>query len=172
MKHLSYILALIIALCTISCTKERASIPLSNYLEGEYYVYRIEESWPTHPSWQDDYFFNASSLMDVLQFYGQSSGNIFDFDGSGQVDVGDIQDVLAGFGNTPVVPFEVTSAQVTGQFSSGWTINLNGFDNNFATLKVTPSDEGGVFIPETLNSFFIEGSMDGQNMKYFFYASQ
>ena len=156
----------------LACSKERVSNPLSNYLYEDYYCYRIEESWPTHPSWQDNYYFDAQGLLDFLSTYGQPSGNIFDFDGSGEVDSGDLLDVQAGFGDVAPVPFDIYSASVNGQFSSGWLLNIEGFDDNFAVLKVTPSDEGGVFIPDTLKSFFIEGTVEGQNFKYWFHAYQ
>lgn len=170
MKHLSYIIAGFALCCMTFCTKERLSNPLSNYLT-DYYCYRIERGFPTHPSWSDEYYFNSQGLMDFLPHYGQSSPNIWDFNGTGVVDASDMSDVVGNFGNVAVVPFDIYSAQVTGQFSSGWTLDIDGFQNNFAVLKVTPTDEVGGYFPEELHSFFIEGFIEGENVRYWFYEN-
>lgn len=158
MKYLTLILPLLFA-----CTQERSSVPLSNYLDGEYYVYRTEVDGV------NEYYFNSSVLLDFNASFGQPSGNIWDFNASGVVDSQDLALGLSGYGNGFDADYDIESAQVLGQFSSGWIIDLEGWDVAF--LKVTPSDEGGQFIPETLNSFFLEGERSGQTWKVWYYAA-
>jgi hypothetical protein len=162
---------ILLILLLAGCTKQREAQPLTNYLEPSgYYVYRVEINEPIDSNYSDTYYFTSGGLLDFLQYWSTPSPNIFDFNGSGVVDASDQLDVLAAFGEVYTPDFDITTAQVTGQFSSGWTLNLDGFTSNFAVLKVTPYDEGGTFIPDTLRSFFIEGDRAGDKWKVWYYA--
>ena len=169
MKHLLYIIAGFALCCMTFCTKERLSNPLSNYLT-DYYCYRVEIT-DADTLVSDTYYFQGSSqLLDFQSWYGVYSPNIFDFDGSGTVNNSDLNDVLSGYGVGYTPPFDIYAANVTDQFSSGWLLDIDGFTSNFAVLSVTPYDENGKFIPDTLNSFFITGDISGQTHRYWFYT--
>ena len=152
MKNIS-----IIAFCIflfIGC-KDRQSISLSNYLNGDYQVYRVD----------DTTYFDVSTVLQFESHWGEFSPNIFDFDGSGIVDTYDRLKVIEGWGKVYEEEWNIEYAQVNGQFSSGWILDLEGWEVCF--LKVTAYDETG-FIPDTLNTFFLEGVIQGQQTKVWY----
>lgn len=129
--------------------------PLSIYLEGEYSLYRVEADGVS------TYYFDTPALLSFLSAYGFESPNVFDYNGSGAVDASDLAETLSGFGNVYTPNYDLYSADIYLQASSGWGINLQGWDVCF--LKTTPWDESppGNFIPDTLKSFFLEGVLQG-----------
>lgn len=140
---------------------DRDVLTLGTYLSGQYFMYRVIENENGIDSVNLP---GAQAFTHFLAAYGQSSGNIWDFDADGVVGSSDLTRVLSSWGQPPLsVDYldieSLSSIVVMGQFSSGWIIEIIGWEASF--LKVTPSDEGGLFFPETLNSFFIEGYVGG-----------
>lgn len=128
---------------------------LGNYLSaGGYFMYRYVSS----PDLDFVQIPDAIAFTHFLSAFGTESGNIWDFDSDGVVGSSDLQRVLAGYGTHDTYfgqPHSLDEIPILGQFSSGWIIEIPGWSAAF--LKVTPSDEGGQFIPSVLKSFFIEG---------------
>lgn len=143
------------------------NIPLPEYLEGVYHPYRAEVDGVS------TYYFDSPMLLLFLSSYGQESANVFDYNGSGAVDVSDFSATLSGFGSIYEPNYDLYSAQIYLQASSGWGVELDGWSVCF--LKTTPWDENppGSFIPDTLKSFFLEGVLnEGGSAKIWYYRKQ
>jgi hypothetical protein len=148
------------------CYKEenRSQLQLSNYLASNYSIYRIQTSSETL------YYFDSYSLISFLSAYGNSSPNVFDYNSSGLVDSYDYASSLSGFGNYYTPNYDLYSATIDFQASSGWQIQLSSWPISF--IKVTPWDEypPGNFIPDTIKSFVLEGiNENGQSIKIWYY---
>ena len=143
-------------LLLFGCSKQRDVIGLSNYLSGGYQVYRVDDST----------YFDVSTRLQFESHWGGFSPNIFDFDGSGEVDTYDRLQMIQGYGRVYEEAWDINEIQVLDQFSSGWIVDVEGWEVAF--LKVTPYDEGGEFIPDTLNTFFLEGVYQGNQTKIWY----
>ena len=139
---------------------------LSSYLDGDYSLYRVEADGVS------TYYFDTPVFLSFLSAYGLESPNVFDYNGSGAVDAADLTQTLSGFGATYSPNYDLYSADIYLQASSGWGINLQGW--NVCFLKTTPWDESppGNFIPDTLKSFFLDGVLeDGTFTKVWYYKN-
>ena len=160
---------LILPLLLLGCTKEKLEpieattkssmvFPLSDHLSGEYYIYRTQVEGVV------TYYGNTNALLDIIGSTGILSPNIFDFDGGLGVDTPDLLNILGGYGTEYTPDWNLDDITVDGTWSSGWMVNIPGWDVAF--LKVTPYDEPcGCFVPDTLVSFFLEGVKDGQSTR-------
>lgn len=154
----------------LGCYKQESrssNTPLPEYLEGVYHPYRVETNGVS------SYYFDSPMLLLFLSSYGQESANVFDYNGSGAVDASDFSATLSGFGSVYEPNYDLYSAQVYLQASSGWGLELDGWSVCF--LKTTPWDENppGSFIPDTLKSFFLEGILnEGGSVKIWYYRKQ
>ena len=129
-----------------------------------YFCYRAEIAGEV-----SHYLPNVNALMQFLSVYGQGDqGNIFDLDSSGLVNAPDLLTVLTGTGNELSGTEYIESGDILAQFSSGWIIALEGWEVCF--LKPSVQDESGGFIPNVLQSFWLEGTKDGVPTKLFFYC--
>lgn len=165
-------LYILVLLVVVGCTKQKNELPqrqqenpLSQYLSNSYHIYR--EVTAT----SDTYYFNNDMLLQFLSQYGQSSSNVFDYNGDGFVNTPDLLATTAGFGNVYQNQPDLFGATIIFQASSGWQINLQGWSICF--LKVTPWDEEppGAFIPDQLRSFFLDGvTLDGDFVKVYYYV--
>jgi hypothetical protein len=173
------ILFLMLALFT-SCQKEvlseeRTQQPslqsntdsLSNYLSGDYYIYRVAIG-PTSNQ-EVTYYSLAPAITDLLGVWQTPSPNIFDFDGEpNEVDTPDLLNLIGGYGNVYTPDWDLNDITVDFQASSGWQVQIPGWDVAF--LKVTIVDEPcNCFVPETLVSFFLEGFKDGNQIKVWYH---
>ncbi len=140
------------------------NINLSQYLDGQYSVYR------TQINGNNTYYFNSPTFLVFLSSYGLESPNVFDYNSNGFVDASDFNSTLSGFGNQYVADYEINDATIYLQASSGWGLELEGWSIIF--LKTTPWDENppGEFIPNNLKSFFLEGiRSNGDSVKIWYY---
>jgi hypothetical protein len=146
---------------------ERSSqLFLSQYLEGQYSVYRTEING------NNTYYFNSSTFTIFLSYYGVSSNNVFDYNVNGVVDATDFNSTLSGFGNQYIADYNINDATIYLQASSGWGLELEGW--NIIFLKTTPWDENppGEFIPDNLKSFFLEGiRSNGDSVKIWYHKT-
>jgi len=154
-------------LAVLACPVFANAQTVGDYLEGQYDIYRVQIEGI------DTYYFSTSTLLNFLPLYGQQSGNIFDFDSSGAVDASDLLQALSGWGENYEADYEVADALILNQFSTGWFLALPGWEVIF--LTVTPIDEElGTqcqcpYIPDTLNSFFLQGERNGETWRVWYY---
>lgn len=130
-------------------TKLPTTNVFSQYLNGAYQIYREQVNGV------DTYYKTAKTLLKFLTQMGKPSGNIFDFDGSGMVNVSDLLTLLGGEQEAVSIPENILESNVLGKFSSGWIMQTEGYQVSF--IKVTPFDEGGDYTPDDINTFFFEG---------------
>jgi hypothetical protein len=146
---------------------ERSSqLNLSQYLEGQYSIYR------TQINGNNTYYFNVTTFTIFLSHYGLPSINVFDYNGNGVVDATDFNSTLSGFGNQYIADYNINDATIYLQASSGWGLELEGW--NIIFLKTTPWDENppGEFIPDNLKSFFLEGiRSNGDSVKIWYHKT-
>ena len=150
------------------CYKEEraVNISLSDYLVGNYHPYRVEIQETS------SCYFDLPMMLIFLSKYGQLSTNVFDYNGDGVVNTPDLLMTNAGFGNVYEEAWDIQTATINFQASSGWQLQLQGWSNCF--LKTTPWDESppGSFIPDTLKSFFLDGVLeDGTFIKVWYYKT-
>lgn len=149
------------------CQKEeRFQLQLSSYLADDYSIYR------TQINGVSTYYFNSATLIQFLSSYNTSSNNVFDYNGSGVVDAADFIETLGGYGNQYFPNYDIYSATIDYQASSGWQTQLSPWPISF--IKVTPWDENppGSYIPDTLKSFVLEGvNEQGQSAKIWYYRN-
>ena len=144
--------------------EERSQSQLSSYLADDYSIYRAQIDGVS------TYYFDSPALLHFLSAYGNESPNVFDYNGSGVVDASDLTGTLSGFGNQYSPNYDLYSATIDFQASSGWQIQLPPWPVSF--IKVTPWDENppGNFIPDTLKSFFLDGvDEQGRFIKVWYY---
>lgn len=170
---MKYLLALLTMTILIGngCTKSvelQQDPPLTNWLGERYFNYRILEIQNGDST--ETFYCNMPILLEFNTHFGNFSPNIFDFNGTGTVDVLDQMSLNSGFGQVADSEINFSDVTVSGQFSSGWMINIPGWEVAF--LKVTPYDEtpAGSFIPDELNSFFIEGVKNNKTIKTWYHA--
>lgn len=166
MTRIISIVSLLFASILFGCYKQedRSQLQLSNYLADSYSIYRVQVYG------ESSYYFDSFSLISFLFSYGSSSPNVFDYNASGLVDSYDYASSLSGFGNQYVPEYDLYSATIDFQASSGWQIHLPNWP--IAFIKVTPWDEypPGNFIPDTIRSFVLEGvNDDGQSVRVWYY---
>ena len=94
-------------------------------------VYRVEQNGVSA------FYFNTSGVLKFLARYGLESPLIYDFNGSGAVDVADLTLVLSGYGQNYY--FDPCLLQVQYIASSGWPASYPGA--YFAVVKPTVIDE-------------------------------
>jgi hypothetical protein len=94
-------------------------------------VYRVEQNGVS------TFYFNASGVLKFLARYGLESPLIYDFNGSGAVDVTDLTSVLSGYGQH--YDFDPCLLDVEYIASSGWPASYP--DAYFAVVKPTVIDE-------------------------------
>lgn len=157
-------LLLILALVSINCNKEAllTSFPLSDHLESNYYIYRTEIDGVVQ------YYSNSETVTDFLGSWGINSPNIFNFAGLPIVDSPDLLNVINGYGQAYTPAWDIYEGFVSQTFSSGWELTIPGWD--IVYLKVTPNDEACVcFVPDILNSFLLEGIINGHQYKVWYH---
>lgn len=159
---------------------DRSSIPpFESYIDGDYYIYRVQQEVIDTLVFESDTLFTIDTLdsyysnvylkLKVKAAIGDPSPNIFDFDSDGLVDIDDLLNILDGYGSVYDTDYDINQISILFQQSSGWTCTHPDWDVLF--VKVTPIDEVGEtpYIPNTLNSYFLEGEKDGFMRKVWYY---
>lgn len=85
----------------------------------------------------DEFFFNASGLLKFLARFGLESPNIYDWNQTGAVDVGDLTLMLAGFGQQGP-SFDQCDVLIDFPASHGW---VGSYQGTFAIIHPTVIDE-------------------------------
>lgn len=141
--------------------------PFSDYMYDDYYIYRVQVGS------ENTYYTTLSTLLDFNTHFGNSSNNVFDFNGNGVVGTEDQLLLLQGWEQSYVPFWQLEDVMITSQQSSGWEAIVPGWNNAF--IKITPWDEypAGAFIPDQVKSFVIDGYYgvwpNGQFMKVWYY---
>jgi hypothetical protein len=165
MKNISnnlYAVAAIIAIVFfVSCEKteiEDRSVQMSTSLcvhapeDLNYRMYRKTVYDGPVNIVSDEYFSNATTMLNFNTHYGNQSPLIYDFNGNQITDASDLATLLTGYGLEP--PYRDLCEVVIDFYNShGYPSSYPGAD--FALVHPTTFDEEGL-VPDTLNTFWIE----------------
>lgn len=152
-----------ILLLILSITFMTSFSQIENHLSDDgYNIYRSVIAGDTA------YYCNSSTLLSFFPQLGNQSLNIFDFNSDEFCTTSDLWILLDGYGEQFPFDFDLYDCIIFGQFSSGWFMQHPLWDAIF--LKPTPQDEiDNNYTPEELISFVIEGSIDGDSYKIWYY---
>ena len=118
------------ALAVARCPTAAAQVDMSHYTEATK-LYRTSDGQTTQ------YFFGVEDMLKFLPSLGQPSPLVYDFSGSGAVDVEDLILALSGYGQQSI--YDIAQITVLYQASSGWPAEVDGA--YFAIVKPTCFDE-------------------------------
>jgi hypothetical protein len=153
---------LIVALFAVSCTKEipepknvmppEVLFNMCECTDGEKVIYR--KRLEVDGVITNTYYSNADGLLNFNTHYGENSPLIYDFNGSGIVDSGDLISLLSGYGETPP-PYDLCDVDVNMIFSHGWDSEYPGSWECFVHPTLIDEDlVQGEYCP--INTFWVE----------------